>query len=78
MLNAAAVVAILILKFNNPSTLGALDGLGNKLLAAWFQGVTPRAAGFNTLDIGALTAGTTVLMLLLMFIGDTPTQPPAG
>lgn len=34
VLNAAAVVAILILGFNNPSTLGALDGLGNKLLAA--------------------------------------------
>jgi len=78
VLNAASVVAILILEFNNPSTLGALDGLGNKLLAAWFQGVTPRTAGFNTLDIGALTAGTTVLMLLLMFIGGAPNSTASG
>lgn len=78
VLNAAAVVAILILEFNNPSTLGSLDGLGNKLLAAWFQGVTPRTAGFNTLDIGALTAGTTVLMLLLMFIGGAPNSTASG
>ncbi|WP_258396518.1 TrkH family potassium uptake protein [Onishia taeanensis] len=78
VLNAVAVAALLVLEFNNPNTLGALDGLGNKLLAAWFQGVTPRTAGFNTLDIGALTAGTSVLMLLLMFIGGAPNSTASG
>ena len=77
-LNIVAVMAILVLEFDNPGTLGALEGVGDKLLAAWFQGVTPRTAGFNTLDIGALTAGTTVLMLLLMFIGGAPNSTASG
>lgn len=77
-LNVIAVLAILILEYDNPGTLGALEGGWNKLLAAWFQGVTPRTAGFNTLDIGALSAGTTVLMLLLMFIGGAPNSTASG
>ncbi|MDW7748990.1 TrkH family potassium uptake protein [Halomonas sp.] len=77
-LNVIAVLAILILEYDNPGTLGALEGGWNKLLAAWFQGVTPRTAGFNTLDISALTAGSTVLMLLLMFIGGAPNSTASG
>ncbi|KMQ74352.1 TrkH family potassium uptake protein [Marinobacter subterrani] len=78
LLNLIATAAILILEFGNPATLGGLDSFGDKLLAAWFQGVTPRTAGFNTLDIGALTAGTSVLMLLLMFIGGAPNSTASG
>lgn len=78
LLNLVATVAILILEFGNPATLGALDSFWHKLLAAWFQGVTPRTAGFNTLDVGALTAGTSVLMLLLMFIGGAPNSTASG
>lgn len=78
LLNLAATGAILVLEFGNPATLGALDSFRDKLLAAWFQGVTPRTAGFNTLDIGALTAGTSVLMLLLMFIGGAPNSTASG
>lgn len=78
LLNLFATGAILLLEFGNPATLGALDSFWNKLLAAWFQGVTPRTAGFNTLDIGALTAGTSVLMLLLMFIGGAPNSTASG
>tara|TARA_R110002012_G_scaffold301538_1_gene501836 strand:+ start:52 stop:1335 length:1284 start_codon:yes stop_codon:yes gene_type:complete len=78
LLNVIATASILLLEFGNPATLGALDSFGDKLLAAWFQGVTPRTAGFNTLDIGALTAGTSVLMLLLMFIGGAPNSTASG
>ncbi|WP_296934953.1 potassium transporter TrkG [uncultured Marinobacter sp.] len=78
LLNLFATGAILILEFGNPATLGALDSFWDKLLAAWFQGVTPRTAGFNTLDIGSLTAGTSVLMLLLMFIGGAPNSTSSG
>ncbi|MDY6797854.1 MAG: potassium transporter TrkG [Pseudomonadota bacterium] len=78
LLNLFATTAILWLEFANPATLGALDSFGDKLLASWFQGVTPRTAGFNTLDIGALTAGTSVLMLLLMFIGGAPNSTASG
>ena len=78
LLNLAATAAILLLEYGNPATLGALDSVWDKLLAAWFQGVTTRTAGFNTLDIGSLTAGTSVLMLLLMFIGGAPNSTASG
>lgn len=78
LLNLAATAAILLLEYDNPATLGSLGSFWEKLLAAWFQGVTPRTAGFNTLDIGALTAGTSVLMLLLMFIGGAPNSTASG
>lgn len=78
LLNLIATAAVLLLEFSNPATLGALDSFWDKVLAAWFQGVTPRTAGFNTLDIGALTAGTSVLMLLLMFIGGAPNSTASG
>lgn len=78
LLNLCATIAILLLEYGNPATLGALENFGDKLLAAWFQGTTPRTAGFNTLDIGALTAGTSVLMLMLMFIGGAPNSTASG
>ncbi|MFO7528120.1 MAG: TrkH family potassium uptake protein [Marinobacter sp.] len=78
LLNIIATLAVLALEFGNPETLGALDSFTDKLLAAWFQGTTPRTAGFNTLDIGALTAGTSVLMLLLMFVGGAPNSTSSG
>ncbi|WP_244178319.1 TrkH family potassium uptake protein [Marinobacter shengliensis] len=78
LLNLFATGAILILEYGNPATIGALDSFWDKLLAAWFQGTTPRTAGFNTLDIGALTVGTSVLMLLLMFIGGAPNSTASG
>ncbi|MEA2119213.1 TrkH family potassium uptake protein [Halovibrio sp. HP20-50] len=78
ILNLFATAAFLLLEFGNPNTLGMLEGFWSKLLAAWFQGTTPRTAGFNTLDIGALTAASSVLMLLLMFIGGAPNSTASG
>src|SRR4030042_470972 len=50
----------------------------NKILASLFQSVTPRTAGFNTVDIGALTNATILLMLVLMFIGASPGSTGGG
>lgn len=77
-LNTIATLTFLALEYDNPLTLGALEGLPDKLLAAWFQGTTPRTAGFNTLDISAVTAGTAVMFLLLMFIGGAPNSTASG
>lgn len=77
-LNIVAVTAFLLLEYNNPETLGELDTLGQKLLAAWFQGTTPRTAGFNSLNVGAFTAATSVMFLLLMFIGGAPNSTTSG
>jgi trk system potassium uptake protein TrkH len=49
-----------------------------KILASFFQSVTPRTAGFNTVDIGALTNATVLLMLVLMFIGASPGSTGGG
>ncbi len=46
--------------------------LQEKLLASYFQSVTTRTAGFNTIDIGGLKAATLFIMVLLMFIGASP------
>jgi trk system potassium uptake protein TrkH len=50
----------------------------NRILASLFQSVTPRTAGFNTVDISALTNATLLLMLVLMFIGASPGSTGGG
>ncbi|GGS31433.1 TrkH family potassium uptake protein [Deinococcus knuensis] len=64
-------------EWNNPATLGALPTSG-KLMAAWFQGMTPRTAGFNTLDYGAMHYTTLFMTILLMFIGANPGSTGGG
>jgi trk system potassium uptake protein TrkH len=50
----------------------------NKILVSLFQSVTPRTAGFNTVDIGLLTNATILLMIILMFIGASPGSTGGG
>jgi trk system potassium uptake protein TrkH len=57
VLLVGGTLAILVLESGNPRTLGSL-GWNERLLAAWFQSVSPRTAGFNTIDIGASPGGT--------------------
>ena len=49
-----------------------------KFLTSLFQSVTPRTAGFNTVDIGALTNPTILLLIILMFIGASPGSTGGG
>lgn len=44
----------------------------NHLLIAWFQSVTSRTAGFNTIDIGKMTTAGLFITIALMFIGASP------
>jgi trk system potassium uptake protein len=62
---------------NNPNTLQPL-GVSEALLASYFQAVTPRTAGFNTLDIGAMHHASLFLLILLMFIGAAPGGTAGG
>jgi trk system potassium uptake protein TrkH len=50
----------------------------SKILISFFQSVTPRTAGFNTVDIGHLTNDTILLMMTLMFIGASPGSTGGG
>ena len=68
---------ILVLELTNPLTLGPLP-LGTKVLAAFFQAVTPRTAGFNTINIADMYDTTLLLMIVLMFIGASPGSTGGG
>lgn len=68
-INLVATIVILVLEYGNPATLAALPDWSVKLWASWFQAVTPRSAGFNSLDTGALFPSTAFFIIGLMFIG---------
>ena len=59
------------------TTLAPLP-LGTKLLAVWFQGITPRTAGFSSLNFGAMAPATLVFIMVLMFIGASPGSTGGG
>jgi len=70
-------VLFFIFEYNNPKTMGNLS-LPGKLMAAFFQSVTPRTAGYNTIDIAALTTPSLFLTMLFMFIGASPGSTGGG
>lgn len=51
---------------------------GEKLLASYFQSVTPRTAGFNTVDLGRATQTSLLFIIMLMFIGASPGSTGGG
>lgn len=67
-LNIIAMIVILLLEYNNVKTLGSLS-IGEKLWASFFQGITPRTAGFNTVDYGSMEESSILFTMILMFIG---------
>lgn len=70
-------IAFLLTEFNNPQTFGPLNP-ADKLMAAWFQSVVPRTAGFNTIDYGKMTNVGLFITIGLMFIGTNPGSTGGG
>ena len=68
-------VLFLILEKNN-----VLAGMPVKeqILCSLFHSVTARTAGFNTTDTGALTEGSKLVTMILMFIGGSPGSTAGG
>ena len=52
--------------------------LGERIQAALFQSVTPRTAGFNTVDLPAMSSASLSVMILLMLIGGSPGSTAGG
>lgn len=71
----SGTAAVLLLEWNG---LLADYSFSDKLLFSAFQSVTSRTAGFNTLDTGALSAGTTMVIITLMIIGASPSSTAGG
>lgn len=75
LLIIAGVVLLFISEFN-----GQLQNLPwhEKILTTYFQSVTTRTAGFNTINMEALSNGTLFIMIILMFIGASPGSTGGG
>ena len=52
--------------------------VGNRLLASFFQSVTPRTAGFNTVNLSDMTGASQAIMIFLMLIGGSPGSTAGG
>ena len=48
------------------------------MLAGFFQSLTTRTAGFNTIDTASLTTASQVWTIILMFIGGSPASTAGG
>nr|WP_282580018.1 TrkH family potassium uptake protein [Paenibacillus odorifer] len=70
-------LVIFIFEFTNTRTLGSLN-FGGKILSAFFQSVSPRTAGANTVDIAGLRQATQFFIVILMFIGASPGSTGGG
>lgn len=64
-------------EFHNPDTMGNMT-TGEKLLNAFFQSVTARTAGFNSVDIASLEPASRITLGMLMFIGASPGSTGGG
>lgn len=77
ILIAIGMIFILIVESANPETLGNLSFRG-KMLSSFFQSVTVRTAGFNTIDLTIMHQGSIFIMIILMFIGASPASTGGG
>jgi trk system potassium uptake protein TrkH len=50
----------------------------SQVLVSFFQSITPRTCGFNTVDIGSLQNDTILILIILMFIGASPGSTGGG
>ena len=69
ILLVSSSIMIILMEWHN--TLAPLS-FPNRFLAGFFQAVTARTAGFNTLPIGEMANETLFILVLLMFIGASP------
>ncbi len=74
---AFGTAAVLLLEYDNAATLGKMPFF-EKLLNAFFQSVTFRTAGFNSIDQLAMTEATKGAGILLMFVGGAPAGTAGG
>ncbi len=73
----AGTVLTCLLEWGNPSTLGTMS-VPQKLLAAFFQSVTLRTAGFAGVDQGLLSPGGKAVSIFMMLIGGSSGSTAGG
>lgn len=71
LLILSGMVLIYYFEHSNPDTFRNLS-LKERLLSSYFASISPRTAGFNTLDYSSMKLETLFLTIILMFIGASP------
>lgn len=71
----AGTLAFYIMEYSN--VLASHNGFG-KIVTALFSATTPRSAGLNTIDFSSLHISTTMVIILLMWIGASPASTGGG
>ncbi|MDO5727021.1 MAG: potassium transporter TrkG [Bowdeniella nasicola] len=77
MLTIIGWVVMAIAEWTNEATIGQFS-TGGKLLASFFSALSPRTAGFNSVDIAAQHDVTWLTTDLLMFVGGGPAGTAGG
>ena len=80
------LVTSLALSVGGALTIGAFEwngalahlSFGDRIHNAWFQSVTLRTAGFNSIDFGHLQPATLLVMILAMIVGGSPGSTAGG
>ncbi|CAD9194498.1 potassium transporter TrkH [Acinetobacter bohemicus] len=76
-LNLAAFIVIWALEASNPLTLAGMS-LGDQAVNAWFHATVPRSSGFNSLDMASMSDASTLVTMVLMFIGGGSLSTAGG
>jgi trk system potassium uptake protein TrkH len=74
---AVGTVFFLFQEYSNPATMGNLP-FDQKINAAFFQSVTSRTAGYNSIDIDGMTEVSKMFTIFLMFVGAAPGSTAGG
>jgi Trk-type K+ transport system membrane component len=77
VLFVGGTVAIALLEWNNPKTLGELSVV-DKIVDSMFASVMPRTAGFNSVDVLGMTPSTWMVNDILMFVGGASVSTSGG
>jgi len=77
LLLLVGTIAFFLTELNNSATLANLS-FKDKFLAAWFQSMSTRTAGFNSIDLGEMTTAGLFITMGFMFIGASPSGTGGG
>ncbi len=77
ILLVAGVLSFAVLEWTNPKTLGG-ETISTRAVESLFQGVTPRTAGFQTVDYTNMHDSTLSVQIGLMFFGTAPISTGGG
>jgi len=77
LLLALGTVVFLLTEYSNPDAMGPLSP-AERVLNAFFQSVTARTAGFNTINMAAIGDYALFFTMLLMFVGGASGSTAGG